>query len=88
MRPELGSALGSGEVTLLELTSAYAMLANGGFKIAPSFVDSVHDRNGHLIFRHDNRECIACSGTEANPILPQKSQTIVNGLLILYVAIN
>ena len=70
MRPELGSALGSGEVTLLELTSAYAMLANGGLKITPSFVDSVHDRNGHLIFRHDNRECVACSGTEANPIFP------------------
>ena len=70
MRPELGSALGSGEVTLLELTSAYAMIANGGLKISPSFIDTVHDRNGNLIFRHDNRKCQECIGPNADPLMP------------------
>jgi len=70
MRPELGAALGTGEVTLIELTAAYAMLANGGRKVTPSFVDSVQDRKGRVIFRHDDRVCEACLGASAQPTAP------------------
>ena len=70
MRHELGAALGTGEVTLIELTSAYAMLANGGMHITPSFIDSVQDREGRQIFRHDNRSCPDCVGPAANPAAP------------------
>ncbi|MEQ9122077.1 MAG: penicillin-binding transpeptidase domain-containing protein, partial [Alphaproteobacteria bacterium] len=70
MRPELASALGAGEVTLLQLTSAYAMLANGGRKLTPTFIDSVQDRTGHIIFRHDDRVCPPCRGALADPALP------------------
>lgn len=70
MRPELGAALGTGEVTLIDITSAYAMLANGGLKVAPTFFDSVQDRQGKIIFRHDNRACDGCTGQAADPSRP------------------
>ena len=39
MPQQLSMALGSGETTLLQLTSAYAMLVNGGKRIQPSLID-------------------------------------------------
>ncbi len=37
-RPGLSLALGSGEVSLLELTAAYAALANGGHRVRPRWI--------------------------------------------------
>jgi len=56
----LAMALGSGETTLLRLTAAYAMLVNGGFRIEPTLIDRVQDKNGVTIYRHDTRECPDC----------------------------
>lgn len=47
--------LGAGETTLLKLTTAYAMIANGGKKIEPTMIDYVQDRYGHTILKTDNR---------------------------------
>ena len=43
-------ALGSFEVTPLELAAAYAPFANGGLAVQPSFVVRVEDRNGKLLW--------------------------------------
>lgn len=51
----LSYALGAGETTLLQITTAYAMFANGGKRIVPIMVDYVQDRYGHTIFKTDNR---------------------------------
>src|SRR5258708_32838014 len=40
-------ALGTSEVTPLELTRAYAVFANGGLKGYPYFVTQVEDNGGH-----------------------------------------
>ena len=53
----LAMSLGAGETTLLRMTTAYSMLANGGKKIEPTLIDRVQDRYGRTIFRHDKREC-------------------------------
>jgi penicillin-binding protein 1A len=58
--PNLSTALGSGETTLLRLTTAYAMLVNGGKKIKPSLIERIQDRNGVTIESRDNRECPRC----------------------------
>ncbi len=42
-------ALGSSEVTLLELTSAYSVFANLGKYRKPNFILRIYDRNGSLI---------------------------------------
>lgn len=43
-------ALGTGEVTLLELTSAYGVFANQGVRMAPRLFTRVEDAEGRLIF--------------------------------------
>lgn len=57
---QLAMALGAGETTVLRLTTAYAMLVNGGRKVEPSFIDRVQDRNGLTVYRHDQRDCTGC----------------------------
>jgi penicillin-binding protein 1A len=51
----LSIALGAGDTTVLRLTNAYAILANGGRAVTPTLIDYVQDRNGKVIFRTDNR---------------------------------
>ncbi|MBK8431749.1 MAG: hypothetical protein IPL28_10865 [Chloroflexi bacterium] len=43
-------ALGGGEVTLLELTTAYAMLANGGELIPPRFILDITTVGGEVLY--------------------------------------
>ncbi len=45
-------AIGAGDTTLLELTSAYAVFADLGVENTPWAVDSAVDASGHLIFHH------------------------------------
>lgn len=60
MEPLLANALGSGETTLLRLTTGYAQLVNGGKKITPTMIDRIQDRRGKTIFVHDKRSCKGC----------------------------
>jgi penicillin-binding protein 1A len=64
MLPVLSMSLGSGETTAMRMVSAYAILANGGRKIAPSFIDRIQDRYGKTVFRHDERICETCNTTQ------------------------
>jgi penicillin-binding protein 1A len=54
------SVLGTGETTLIELTSAYAMIANGGKQITPSIITRIQNRRGETIFKNDTRLCYGC----------------------------
>ena len=47
----LSVALGGGEVTLLELTDAYAVLANNGKYIAPCAILEIRDHQGSTIYK-------------------------------------
>jgi penicillin-binding protein 1A len=49
LEPVYSLALGTEEVSLLELTSAYAALAAGGIRAEPLFVKRVYDRDGKLL---------------------------------------
>ena len=60
MPPLLPMALGAGETTLLKLTTAYAMLVNGGKRVVPTLIDRIQDRRGRTVFRHDARDCPGC----------------------------
>ena len=51
----LSLALGSSEVHLLELTSAYGVLANRGIRNDPLFILKVEDRNGKVLEKHTPR---------------------------------
>ena len=61
--PFLGNSLGAGDTTVMQLTNAYAMLANNGKALTPTLIDYVQDRRGKVIARADNRECVPCKAT-------------------------
>jgi penicillin-binding protein 1A len=46
-------ALGASEVTLLDLTGAYAAFANGGRGVWPFGIEEIRGRGGKLLFRRD-----------------------------------
>ena len=56
----LSYALGAGETTVMRMTTAYSMFANGGRRVVPTFIDRIQDRYGHTIYKHDQRECRGC----------------------------
>jgi len=47
-------ALGTGEVSLLNLTSAYTSFANGGVLQPPVFITRIEDPDGRVIFRGES----------------------------------
>ncbi|MEQ8355601.1 MAG: PBP1A family penicillin-binding protein [Kiloniellaceae bacterium] len=55
LRPTGGIALGASEVTLLELTGAYAVFANQGRRVAPYGITEIRDAEGKLLFQRDRR---------------------------------
>jgi len=75
-------ALGAGETTVLKITSAYAMLVNGGRYIKPSFIEQIQDRRGRTIFKRDNRKCDVCQNITWNsqqpPNVPDSRVQIVD----------
>ena len=50
LRNEPSLALGTSEVTLLELTGAYGVLANGGYKLKPHIIRRIKTHTGRIIF--------------------------------------
>jgi penicillin-binding protein 1A len=88
-KPYLSIALGAGDTTVLALTNAYAILANGGRSVKPTIIDYVQDRNGKVIFRTDNRCQVmdaqdegACNATDwdgkAMPRPPSRTRQVID----------
>jgi penicillin-binding protein 1A len=82
MLPVLSMSLGAGETTVLQLTSAYAMLVNGGKRVLPTLIDRIQDRDGKTIYRHDARPCGGCGAEfwtgDATPELPDTRPQIAD----------
>ena len=55
LRAEPSLALGTSEVSLLELTGAYATLANGGRLAKPQIVTRVRTREGRVLYERPSR---------------------------------
>jgi len=47
--PYLTMALGAGNVTPLQMVGAYAVFANGGFRVNPYFIERIEDAKGTVI---------------------------------------
>ncbi len=57
---KLSMSLGSGVITLRDLTNAYAIIANGGKKIESKFITSIYNRNGNKIRDTSLKKCNEC----------------------------
>jgi penicillin-binding protein 1A len=79
--PELLSvSLGAAETTLLNLTSAYASIANGGTKITSNLISRIQNRRGNTIFKLDNKKCIGCdkflNNSENYPLIKYENERV------------
>jgi len=61
----LSLALGSGDMTPLQLATGYTAFANGGYSITPRFIDKIVDGTGEVVYQsavvqycETNEECI------------------------------
>jgi membrane carboxypeptidase/penicillin-binding protein len=70
-------ALGSGEVTLLSLTSAYGAFANSGIVAAPSLIKRVTTSDGRVVYEATAEATQAVSGTTAF-LMTSMLQDVVN----------
>lgn len=66
----LALALGTLSVTPMDLTAAYAVFANGGYKIEPYMIDRITDNKGTLLLQATPvRVCNDCQENNNNPSL-------------------
>ena len=70
-------ALGTSEVTVLELTSAYATLAHGGRYSAPYTIETIFDSDQHVVELHVSQEQVAVSDVSAY-LVTQMLQAVFN----------
>jgi penicillin-binding protein 1A len=81
MKRDLSTALGSSSVTLLDITSAYGVFANKGYRVDPYFIDEIQDATGSSIYT-DKPQCLECFGEEATdtvapPSIMSKSEKVM-----------
>lgn len=73
-------ALGTSEVSLLELTRAYAPLANGGAGVIPHVIRSIRTANGRVLFQR--------SGDGPGRIIRADHVAAMNGMLAQAVSVG
>lgn len=72
----LSLSLGSSEVTPLELTRAYGVIANRGMLVPSSFIDRVVDRQGKEIYSSDQQRV-----AQSRQVIPTQSAFIMANLM-------
>ena len=65
-------ALGTEEISLIEMIEAYGTLANEGYKIEPYLIERVEDHDGNILYEHQNQKEL---------VLNQSDVYIINELL-------
>ncbi len=73
----LSLALGSANLTPLQVVSGYAVLANGGYRVAPYFITRIEDGNGKVLFQADPATaCLPCANLPEGAPAHQAEQSI------------
>jgi len=67
--PDLSLALGSAAVSPLELSSAFSVFANGGYRVPAHFIERVEDPRGNVLYSTPKVVfCNDCDPNFANPL--------------------
>ncbi len=72
------AAIGAIETTVLRQAGAYASLDAGGKEVTPTLIDSVQDRQGHVISRPAGFDCANCSDPNAQPHIDDQRKQIAD----------
>ncbi len=75
--PYLTLALGAGSVTPLQLAGAYAVFANGGYKVNPYLITSITDNAGKTLFQAAPER----SGNETLRVIDTRNAYLVDSML-------
>jgi penicillin-binding protein 1A len=76
---DLSLALGTSEVTLLELTRAYTGVANGGTPVIPYAILEIRDRDGRLLYRRQGSGAPAAVSSESAGQLTRMMMGVIEG---------
>jgi penicillin-binding protein 1A len=68
--PYLTMALGAGSVTPMQMLGAYSVFANGGYRVAPYFIDRVEDSKGNVLLVN---QPLTAGGTAERVIDPRNA---------------
>lgn len=77
--PNLSLALGTSEVSLLEMTSAFTTFPNQGVRAAPMFITRIEDRDGKVIARFRPRRIKALKPETAYVVLEMLRGVVKHG---------
>ncbi|MDM4764916.1 PBP1A family penicillin-binding protein [Pelomonas sp. SE-A7] len=68
--------LGSGSVTPLQMAQAYAVIANGGYRVAPLLIEKITDSKGQVLFEAKPEPL-----TEEQRAIPERNAFVTASLL-------
>ena len=75
--PYLTLALGAGATTPLQMAGAYAVFANGGYRISPYLISKVTDSDGKVLSEARPER----AGVEANRVIDERNAFIMDSML-------
>jgi len=79
IHPVISLPLGSNETTMIELTSAYAVLANGGVRAEPASILRIEDRDGTTLYEHTVRPKRVVDGNAVSLLVDMMRGVVTNG---------
>ena len=75
--PYLTLALGAGGVTPMQMAGAYAVFANGGYKISPYLIAKVTDSNGKVLSQANPDK----AGDEKNRVIDERNAFLMDSMM-------
>lgn len=92
-RNDLTVGLGSSDVQPLEIVTAYSSLANGGYKVEPTFILEVRNLNGPIYKNQPARACADCEAvqngeSEAAPRIVDERVAYILGTMLRSVVVE
>ncbi|MES2561182.1 MAG: penicillin-binding transpeptidase domain-containing protein, partial [Pseudomonadota bacterium] len=75
--PYLTMALGAGNVTPMQMAEAYSVFANGGYRVAPYFIERVEDNRGNVLLQAQARR----AGDGADRVIDARNAFIMQSIM-------
>jgi penicillin-binding protein 1A len=75
--PYLTLALGAGSTTPLQMAGAYAVFANGGYRVSPYLISKVTDADGKVLSQANPDK----AGVEANRVIDERNAFLMDSML-------
>ncbi len=75
--PYLTMALGAGSVTPMQMLGAYSIFANGGYRVAPYFIERVEDDKGNTLMIYQSQ----VAGESAERVIDSRNAFIMSSIM-------